>query len=878
MFCLDDVPARSGEQARCVAMPLGGVGTGTVAVAGNGALRQWQLHNVGRHDAHVPLSFLAMRLNGVPGDPIRLLQGPPLADAADARSISDGRVPAGERALTDVIAPMQQAHFRGIYPVARVDLEDEAIPLQVAVEHWNPFAPHELDDSSVPALLSTVRLANPTDRVFTGWVAGSALNAVGWDGVSEIVGNASSPLGGNVNRHRRRGRQHSIVMSGVEQATDHPGWGQMVLSTDAPGVHTLEQGVGAHDVRRFLEGAYTIDHHEDVVTRARLAGSDGRGGISSGRGPSPAGSTWLGALAVPFRLAPGEQVELRFWLTWWFPNRYVNFVQFGRKRDYGRSKLWLGNAYAVRYPDAVATADDIGERWDDLALLTEPWVKQFADGQSDPALAERIAAQPAYLRSTSCFIGEDGRFYGFEGVQGASTGGWADDGGSCPLNCTHVWNYVQLVSRVMPQLERNMRNTEFDVLQAPEGYLPHRLVAPSFVRQLWDEPIGGPVDPAVDGMLGLILKSLREVQRGESVDWLRRRWPRLLALLAHVRSTWDPDGTGVLRGAQPSTFDIDLHGVNPYIGTYWLAALRAMSVMASMVEDEDTRAEVDDLFERGSVSYDELMWTGEYFRQVLAPEDTRDYSWGEGCLADQLVGQWWANQLGLGYVLPRDHVRTALRSIMRYNYRDGFADHHHQQRVFADGDERGVLNCTWPHGGRPDHPVYYCDEVWTGVEHTLTAMLAFESMHDEAELVAAAVHGRYDGRRRNPYNEVECGDHYVRAMSAITVAELGGRVRMSATTETVELRTTTPSLLFGPHGWAAVEPTETGVRVAVLGGTMQIGSVVVDASNDTDTASVAVNMAPVQTSISTHERGRLLALDEAASLSAGDTLDVSMAQ
>src|SRR2546428_8218235 len=48
-----------GEQLRAVAMPLGGIGAGVIALAGDGGLRQWQVvHNVD-HVAHAPGSFLA---------------------------------------------------------------------------------------------------------------------------------------------------------------------------------------------------------------------------------------------------------------------------------------------------------------------------------------------------------------------------------------------------------------------------------------------------------------------------------------------------------------------------------------------------------------------------------------------------------------------------------------------------------------------------------------------------------------------------------------------------------------------------------------------------------------------------------------------------
>src|SRR5690349_21037736 len=56
------MPVYLGENLRAVAMPLGGIGTGTVALCGDGSLRQWQLNNTVNHMAHVPHSFFAVRI------------------------------------------------------------------------------------------------------------------------------------------------------------------------------------------------------------------------------------------------------------------------------------------------------------------------------------------------------------------------------------------------------------------------------------------------------------------------------------------------------------------------------------------------------------------------------------------------------------------------------------------------------------------------------------------------------------------------------------------------------------------------------------------------------------------------------------------------
>ena len=74
-----------------------------------------------------------------------------------------------------------------------------------------------------------------------------------------------------------------------------------------------------------------------------------------------------------------------------------------------------------------------------------------------------------------------------------------------------------------------------------------------------------------------------------------------------------------------------------------------------------------------------------------------------------------AQAAGLGYVLPKAHVKKALQSIYKYNFKECMDDVPNVQRTYALNDEAGLVLCSWPKGGRPRFPFAYCDEVWTGV-------------------------------------------------------------------------------------------------------------------------------------------------------------------
>ena len=782
---------RTSTDAPHLALPLGGIGTGNVAICSDGSLRQWQLHNVGNHAGALPGSFFAIRATRIepPLDVVRILQAGTIPESTETPLVTDDVAPSWLRELLAEHPGVTATAMSDTYPFARLRYLDEALPVAVSLEAFTPLVPLDAETSSLPVAMLTFRIENTDPFPVHGVLGATLQNAVGWDGVSPIDGVEGAGYGGNTNRVARRDGWTTVVLENHALAEDAPGGGQLVLAADDPRAPVFAQWRRPEEFLTFLRSRGLADgasRLEGSPTTADPQHDAPRAAI----GPSAPGSTWNAGLGVRFDLEPGETRAVRVAILWSFPNRFVDFEQFGPPRpEWGSSRFWLGNRYAVVHGDAQDVQRRVAREWHELREASLAWPAMLEASSLDGQATRHLAAQVSLVRSPTCFQSADGRFLGFEGVRGASTVMWAGDvGGSCPLNCTHVWNYEQALARTFPELERSMRETELEIMQAPEGYVPHRLIAPVYLRQLWGEPIGGPMQPALDGMLGTVLKTYREVRCGAGLEWLERYWPHITRLLDHVETGWATDGSGMLTGVQPSTHDIDLCGLNTFMGTLWLAALRAAEEMARLVGDDARAGRSRDLFECASTAYDEALWNGEYYVQRLLPGDHTDFQWVDGCLSDQLVGQWWAHQLDLGHLLPADHLRTALQAIVEHNFRADFHDFEHPYRVYADGDDAGLVLCTWPRGGRPDVPTRYADEVWTGVEYQVAAHCIWEGLHEEGLRIARAVWDRYDGGRRNPYNEIECGDHYVRAMAGWSVLEALAGLRHDAHRASLELR------------------------------------------------------------------------------------------
>jgi hypothetical protein len=239
-----------------------------------------------------------------------------------------------------------------------------------------------------------------------------------------------------------------------------------------------------------------------------------------------------------------------------------------------------------------------------------------------------------------------------------------------------------------------------------------------------------------------------------------------------------------MEGCQHNTMDVEYFGPNPQMGIWYLGALRACEAMARRMGDGAFADGCHDLFERGRAWIDANLFNGEYYEhQVRPPGDAAliapslmvgmgsanlsepEYQLGNGCLVDQLVGQFVAHVCGLGYLVDPQHVRTALRSILKYNLRRNLEGHFNCLRAFALDGESALLMAAYPRG-RPANPFPYFSEVMTGFEYTAAVGMLYEGLVEEGVECIRNVRLRYDGKKRNPFDEAECGHHYARAMAS----------------------------------------------------------------------------------------------------------------
>jgi non-lysosomal glucosylceramidase len=170
-----------------------------------------------------------------------------------------------------------------------------------------------------------------------------------------------------------------------------------------------------------------------------------------------------------------------------------------------------------------------------------------------------------------------------------------------------------------------------------------------------------------------------------------------------------------------------------------------------------------------------------YFINKVDPKRPDTINSGTGCHIDQAFGQSWAFQVGLPRVLPETETLSALKSLWRYNFTPDagyYRKTHKPGRWYAMAGEAGLLMCTFPRrdwdygraaGKGPDWAAGYFNECMNGFEYQVAGHMIREGMVMEGLAITRAVHDRYHPSKRNPWNEVECGDHYARSMASYGV-------------------------------------------------------------------------------------------------------------
>ena len=138
-----------------------------------------------------------------------------------------------------------------------------------------------------------------------------------------------------------------------------------------------------------------------------------------------------------------------------------------------------------------------------------------------------------------------------------------------------------------------------------------------------------------------------------------------------------------------------------------------------------------------------------------------------------MLAQWHADIIGLGKIFDKEQINSALTEMMKNNFKPTMRYFVNPWRVFSINDEAGTIICDYPHNvEKPKIPVPYCEETMTGFEYSFAGLLCSNGKIEDGLKVARAIRNRFDGEKRNPWNEFECGNNYARSMASYALIPL----------------------------------------------------------------------------------------------------------
>jgi uncharacterized protein (DUF608 family) len=754
-----------GERLNRVAFPLGGMGAGMICLEGYGAIS----HVSVRHKPDVfnePYMFGALAIEGLENG-CKVLEGPVPERKLFGAPYSGN----GYANSTYGFPRFEKAVFSARFPFATIALRDKDLPVDVEIKGWSPFQPGQEDLSSLPLAALEYTFVNTAD---------SALNLV------------FSYHSENFMRIRSE-NQWGVAYQNEGQSIRKTRNGFVLSQSCLPdkphykgdfAIYTLEEA--KVDYRWFRGGWY--DAHtmlwKDIEKARPLSDTASSGSTNA-------------SLYVPVKLKAGESKTIHLLMSWYVPHSDQRFgpapfvdIQPACDPSTGccstdYTSLFYEPWYSRRFTDLAELNGYWRSNYSDLQEKAELFSQTFFASDLPPEVLEAVSANLSILKSPTVLRQKDGAIWAFEGCFDSGSG-------CCMGSCTHVWNYAQAIPHLFPRLERTLRETEFLQSQDQRGHQNFRSALP--IRHTDHN-----FHAAADGQLGGMMKVYRDWRISGDTEWLRSLWPSIKSSFEYCASSWDPEGTGVLVEPHHNTYDIEFWGADGMCSSIYLGATRAMIGMAEALGKDSTPYQA--LLGKGIQYLENELYNGSYFiqrtkwkgLQTPAPDEHLEENWnisyseeafellkqegpkyqyGNGCLADGIIGAWFGAVCGLPGFLDQEKVCSHLNAVHRYNLRTDLSDHVNPQRPgFGAGKDGGLLLCTWPQGDEPALPFVYSNEVWTGIEYQVASHLMMMGEVEKGLEIVREVRRRYDGRIRNPFNEYECGHWYARALSSYAMLQ-----------------------------------------------------------------------------------------------------------
>jgi uncharacterized protein (DUF608 family) len=213
-----------------LAMPIGGIGTGTVSLGGRGDLRDWEIVNRPAKGFKPRHTFFALYAKPKGGEAVTCaLEG--VLDPHEYEGAFGSTVP------NHSLPRFRQCKFEAAYPFGQVILSDPSVPLAVRLQAFNPFIPADADRSGMPVAILRFVLTNPTTKPIQASVCANLENFIGQDGHTVVDSRINTGAKGGAHNKtvlRESEAIRGLFMTSNGISSDAEQWGTMALAALLP--------------------------------------------------------------------------------------------------------------------------------------------------------------------------------------------------------------------------------------------------------------------------------------------------------------------------------------------------------------------------------------------------------------------------------------------------------------------------------------------------------------------------------------------------------------------------------------------------------------------------------------------------------------------
>lgn len=872
--------AFNSQVANVSGIPLGGIGAGSIEIRPDGYFHDWLIFNMGAWSPEQPkeeqgptpdmnaesLQFFVQCRQAGKTPQLRRLGI--REDQTDLYSVSYAK-------------PVEAIEFDGKFPFATLGYVDSSLPVHITGLAFAPIIPGDSQTSGTPGFTVAFKVKNISGKAAEVSLMGALQNPLAWGAPDRALANVvhegsdnttismvTAAEGGRRSTHGSMafsvtGGRRSYVGGGYRWYLGNGGWGGSKGFGSAhfsylhayyrdghlpsiPGSKSLD------DLFKGMDDAAiaALPFADKLAAANRLSGDpffhefsariraidpaylndeqnlanylqEAKNRLNDFSGKARDRSSWGDvALESTIHLAPGEEKEVRFVLSWHFPN---HFSALGPN---------LGHQYEHWFANALDVNQFLVKQHGNHRQKVVSFAETMLSTSLEPSVSFAWGAQLTTLIKSSWWT-KDGRFAIWEGL------------GCCGLHTTDItYQGSFALIALFPDLQRRQIRMGAEYQRA-DGRIPH-FFAPDLLH------VDGGFD-RVDMNPQFVMMVCRDYLWTGDKEYAKSLWPQVVRAMASTQKL-DSDGDGIPDSdTRRNTYDQwDLEGSPAYICSLWLGALRSAIRLAQDLGEKAQAEEWTATLAKASANFVKRLWNGEYFNLWVS-----DKGKDECCMTDQLSGEWYTGLMGLGHSVPRANIMGALQAVNKYNF----------------DTERGLINASYPPGKQmhfKTHQNLQAMANWTGIEYANSALLIDMGMVEEGLAVIRTVYDRYcrAGRR---WNHVECGDHYYRAMSSWTTLLALTGFKVDAPSGVVGIEPMAANLIapwFVPSGYGVLAVKGKRLEIECRSGSLTMRALRVRSS----AGSVMID----GQTVASRAEGGVLKFEHEATLKAGQRMQISL--